>query len=601
VNDDRPWPLPSFAAARWLLAAGWAALTSACAAADPEAGVGGAQTAGVSSTAGSGGALGVGVGGAGPGCPFRCALDFHSVVDCEGRTVETCEGQSGCSIGTATCVNACLATIENGQSVGCEYFATYMDQIEPNGCFAAFVANTWNTPAHITVDWGGAELPVEAFARIPTGSGAALAYEPFDAAAGIAPGEVVVLFLSGPKGDAGLGCPVSSAITSDVMLYGQTGIGRSFRIASDVPVVAYQINPYGGGTAQVTGASLLLPTSVWDDNYIAVNAGVWNGFASPSMNIVAAQDHTEVTMVPVAPVEGGGGIPAGAINEPLTFTLDRGEHAQLTQPAALTGSVIQADKPIGLMAGHHCMNIPFGVPYCDHAEQMVPPVKALGNEYVGVQHRPRADEPGIWQVIGAVDGTALSWSSEVGGPAALERGQVSTFMTADPFVVRSQDDDHPFMLFAYMSGSKWTAQTDGRGDPDFVIGVPPKQYMPAYVFFADPTYPETNLVVVRAKLEGAFEDVVLDCAGALSGWQAIGDYEWTRVDLTTGNFEDVGGCSTGRHEIASEAPFGIWIWGWGTPQTSNEGGLYTRDVSYGYPGGMNARPINGVTVPPVPK
>src|SRR6185436_2974803 len=147
-------------------------------------------------------------------------------------------------------------------------------------------------------------------------------------------------------------------------------------------------------------------------------------------------------------------------------------------------------------------------------------------------------------------------------------GQAVTFITGQPFVVKSQDADHPFMLFSYMSGSQWQPGLDGYGDADFVISVPPEQYMSSYVFFTDPTYPETNLVVIRAKdREGKFQDVTLDCRGKLTGFQPIGDYEWTRVDLITGKFEGVGGCSTGRHEIKSPGGgrFGLWVWGWGTP------------------------------------
>ena len=281
----------------------------------------------------------------------------------------------------------------------------------------------------------------------------------------------------------------------------------------------------------------------------------------------------------------------------MMFTLQKGEHAQFTQNAELTGSVIQSDKPIGFMAGQRCMRIPFGVAYCDHGEQMIPPVRALGSEYVGVMYRPRTSEPAIWRIIGAVDGTTLTWSSNVGGPLTLNLGQSAEFTTAEPFVVQSQDKDHPFMLFTYMSGSTWQFNQSGYGDPDFVISVPPQQYMSAYVFFADPTYPETSLVVIRAKHDGQFHDVNLDCAGNLTGWQPVGDYEWTRIDLITGDFQPVGGCSTGRHEIRSDGRFGLWVWGWGTPQTS----IFTSNVSYGYPGGMNVQPINEVVIPTIPK
>jgi len=153
-----------------------------------------------------------------------------------------------------------------------------------------------------------------------------------------------------------------------------------------------------------------------------------------------------------------------------------------------------------------------------------------------------------------------------------------------------------------MASNGFQPGLDGYGDPDFVLDVPPKQYRSGYVFFADPTYPETSLVVVRAKAKGAFAPVTLDCAGELGGWKAVGEYEWTRVDLSTGNFQPVGGCSTGRHEMQSMAPFGLWVWGWGTPETGTfDQGIFTRDVSYGYPAGMNVQPINGVQVEPIPR
>ena len=102
-----------------------------------------------------------------------------------------------------------------------------------------------------------------------------------------------------------------------------------------------------------------------------------------------------------------------------------------------------------------------------------------------------------------------------------------------------------------------------------------------------------NLVLVRARgADQEFHDVTLDCLGTLGGWRPVGDFEYTRVDLVTGNFAPVGNCSTGRREIRSDAPFGLSIWGWGTPLTT----AFTGNVSYGYPGGMHVAPINDVII-----
>jgi hypothetical protein len=164
--------------------------------------------------------------------------------------------------------------------------------------------------------------------------------------------------------------------------------------------------------------------------------------------------------------------------------------------------------------------------------------------------------------------------------------------------VSSQDADHPFYAAQYMTGCT-LYQTSSEGDAEWVNIVPTAQYLDRYVFFADPTYPETNLVVVRKRSQETdeFADVTLQCAGVLDGWEPVGDYEYTRIDVMTGNFEDVGSCSSGRHEMTSDAPFAITVWGWGSNQTDP----VSPAVSYAYTAGAGIATINEVTVPAVPK
>jgi len=532
-----------------------------------------------------------------PDC-YQCSSDFHQVLNCQGAVVETCASDQACDSSSWSCTPACQAMINNKSSVGCEYLATEMDN-ESGGttCFAAYVANTWNANLHISLEYDDVLLDVASYARVPLGFGPNLTLAPYDQNTGLAPGEVAVLVLNGPAPNGGgVPCPIVPAIAQDTRITG-TGLGKSFVISTDLPAVAYQINPYGAGVgAAVAGASLLIPTSAWDTNYIAADAYKYDlAGRNPSMNIVAAQDDTTVTINPIVAVQGGGGVPGGVADQVLQFTLDRGQHAQLSQPEELTGSVVESDKPIGLMAGHSGLRVPVGVAYADHAEQMIPPVRALGHEYVGVMHRPRGNEGAIWRLVGVVDGTTLSWQPEVGGPAILQQGEVVELTTEQAFVVSSQDQEHPFMLHTYMSGSGWAPiGLSGHGDADFVISVPPEQYLASYVFYTDPSYPESNLVVIRAQQNGQFWPVDLDCYGPLDNWTAIGEYEYTRIDLMTGNYEEVNGCSTGVHQIDSDAPFGLWIWGWGTPATTD----FTQNRSYGYPGGMNIRIINDVVIDP---
>ena len=63
-----------------------------------------------------------------------------------------------------------------------------------------------------------------------------------------------------------------------------------------------------------------------------------------------------------------------------------------------------------------------------------------------------------------------------------------------------------------------------------------------------------------------------------------GDYQRAAVTLSAEDNSQDGTCSSGVHTIWSEAPFGIWVFG------------YYSDTSYGYPGGMNLEQINDIII-----
>ncbi|MBL8715353.1 MAG: IgGFc-binding protein [Myxococcales bacterium] len=574
-------------------------------------------------------------------CPF-CAPDGKSVLGCDGKLERTCAVGEACADGA--CVSACAAAKVNRSSVGCDYYATAMSAQGPafGGCFVTFVANTSDKPTKITATFDGKALDLGKFARIPRGSGPKLTYEALDAAAGLPPNEVAILFLAhdlspkGPSKAEGIPCPVTPAIETgafhDMPIGGtvtpyqvvNTARARAFHLETSQPVVAYQMLPYGGGASRVTGASLLLPTSAWDTNYVAAQAykSSWAYKMPPVLSIVAQEDDTKVTVLPTGEIRGWGSIvPAAVAGTPVTYTLSAGEVLQLTEGATtpeLTGSPIQSNKPIGVLGGHYCLNVPHDRDYCDHAEQMIAPVRALGSEYVVVGHRDRIPgtvETHVHRLVGAVDGTTLTFDPKIeGAPTTIERGQIVELLTTGPFVVRSQDAAHPFLSFTYMTGSStvgphtWKG-AGGIGDSDFVRLVAGQQYLKKYVFFTDPTYPDTNLVVVRKRGAAGFADVNLACLGKVGGFAPIGKggtYEVAWVDLVKGNFEGQGGCDNGRHVMESNEPFGLYVWGWGGPETADgwcDAGQKgnTCDVSYAYAAGENAAQINTVVIEPKPK
>ncbi len=540
----------------------------------------------------------VGSGGGNPSC-VTCSADLHQILDCDGNFIQECPPDTGCSP-TGTCVNPCQAAAENKSTIGCDFYSMTPGVIaESRGsCFAAMVANTWTSPISLTAEYAGSSIDVSQYTYIPSGSGASLTYQPLSGGM-LQPGQLGIVFLS--KYESGdifqVDCPVQQALEINTHVDdgsgaypGVTGLGNAFRINTTAPVVAYDVYPWGGSPSFVSSATLLIPTPAWSTNYVTAD-GWGTQFGQPWTQIVAAEDATNVTFVPVVNVVGGGGLPGGAANTPITFTLNRGQTAQFLQAERLAGSVLQSDKPVGVWGGGSCMNIPDGVSFCDAGHQQLLGIQNLGNEYLVARYPSRGgDDNAPVTFVGVVDGTVLtSDPPTIGAPATLNRGQLVIMNTTEPFTVRSQDADHPFYVAAHMTGS---GMGSGIGDPEYTNIVPPLQYLNSYLFATDPTYRYTSLVFKRQKdASGFFQDVNLDCMGPVTGWTPVGTegkYEVARF-LIVQNGAPVGSCDNGVHTATSPVPFGLSVWG------------YDLDVSYGYPAGMSVKAINTVVVPPVPQ
>src|SRR5206468_651625 len=127
------------------------------------------------------------------------------------------------------------------------------------------VANTARDQMHMNLEWNGIQIDLAKYAKLPVGTGQSLGYGNYDPATGLAPGQVAILFLAYFPGMMHVACPVPAALGSAAQISG-TGMGHAFHLTTDLPVVAYQMLPYGGGSAAATGASLLIPSSAWGTN-----------------------------------------------------------------------------------------------------------------------------------------------------------------------------------------------------------------------------------------------------------------------------------------------------------------------------------------------
>lgn len=530
------------------------------------------------------------------GLERRCSRDLRAVVDgCdESLVVAVCPPDRGCAAGA--CVPACSAAVSSAATVGCEFAALAPSRYDESrgSCFGALLTNTWGAPARIEADYAGSPIDLAVSARVVRTSGDGVTYEPFTGE--IQPGEVAVLFLNHlperpvgrpPTGVGWVPCPadVTPAVLVDTSIKG-TARGKSFRIKTSAPVSAYSVYQLGRPGGHAASATPLLPVPAWKTGYVVTDA--WEadvGF--PATQIVAAEDETDVTVAGSATILPGPEVEGAPMGTPQTYRLNRGDVLQFAQSEQLAGSRVEASKSVAVLGGHECMNIPTGKRWCDQAQLQLFPVRSWGREYVAAPHLSRrvdgAPESYFYRIVAAVDGTALTYDPRrpADAPTVLDAAGSRIFMTHEPFVVSSQDSDHPITVYAYMTGLEFAKAKMDDGDPEFTYVIPTDQYLDRYVFYVAPSYRSSHLVIVRARPDGRdFQPVNLDCAGPLDGWSPVGSagkYELVRVSLGAG-----GGCGPGRHEMSSTGPFSVTVWG--------------TDVatSYAYPGGAAIRELNAV-------
>ncbi len=598
-----------------------AATVSGCeAGATDETGTGGGSS---TTKAGSTGATGTG-GGFGTGGDDQmgagCSADLQKVTDEAGNVVQVCPPHQGCAGGM--CVPACDAAAISKGSIGCEYFAPTPPfyQNEASGlqsydgpCHAVFLANTWGRSAKVSISHNGAALDATQFTYIPSGVGPSTQYTPIPAD-GIPPGEVAVAFLAHRPGVVhGLGfsleCPRPPGVLLDTAVQG-SGTGVAFDIASDTPVTAYDILPYGGATSFLPSASLLFPRTAWGTNYTVLGPHAEGGGAMWVL-LVGTVDGTTVDALPTSSWPAGTGVPGLTAGTTTQFTINRGQVMQW-MGADPTASILQSSQPIGVYTGNTYIRVASGTSSGggqDAAHQQIGHVGALGNEYVGASIMTRmpslAPEDVPYRMLGVVDGTTLVYdpAPPPGAPATLAAGQIAEFNATSLFSVRSQDEEHPFAFSQYMPGTfttrpgcaatpPFSGRMCGLGDEEWVIQLPPRQYLQRYAFFTDPPYAATNLVITRVKGPNGFSDVDVARLGTVTGWQPVGSsgqFEVAHVDLYRSFAGSPAACATSQHEATSSGAFGITVWG------------TDYYASYGYPAGGNIGTINDVVVPPIPR
>jgi hypothetical protein len=492
----------------------------------------------------------------------------------------------------------CAEAASSNSYVGCDYWPTVLaNNVWSIFDFAVVVANTGSTEADITVTGPNgftqtANVPANQLTKI---------YLPW------------VSELKGPDTDS---CGDAMPLTASVLSH-----GGGYHLVSSVPVTVYQFNaleykgeggPSGknwdscpgttmtcdeddmpiGCLSYSNDASLLLPSTAMTGNYRVMGEHGWSEQAddgSGSQDIMGAyfavtatQDNTDVTVQisSTGRVLAGTGIAATEANGILKFSLNAGDVAEvvgdLGDQVDLSGSLINATKPVQLLTGIPCIYQPEGSPSCDHIESSVFPAETLGKHYVvSPPTAPNGNVVGhVVRFYGNVDGTHLTFTPSMpsGCKATLDAGEV-----VDCGVVQGSFDvsgDHEFGVGTFMLGGSLLDPDSAEGDPSESMVIAVEQYRTRYVFLAPDDYDISYVDIVTP----SGNSITLDGNPVSQAPTTItSSYGVIRKKIT-------GGGAGGSHVLTATSPVSIQVIGYGTA------------TSYQFPGGLN---LNSIATAPV--
>ncbi|MGQ9820004.1 MAG: IgGFc-binding protein, partial [Candidatus Kapaibacteriales bacterium] len=165
----------------------------------------------------------------------------------------------------------------------------------------------------------------------------------------------------------------------------QLVVGKGIHVLADDPIVVYVVVRY----RYTSDGFLAIPVSSLGKEYIIAGYGVDPMFQSFGVyipgycSIVGVFDQTTVrfTLGGNAITQTAGGLRPG---QTVQFVLNKGDVylvSTLGPGSDLTGSRIVANKPVAVVTGNQCTNIPNGNQWCDYTVEMDLPTFTWGKDY----------------------------------------------------------------------------------------------------------------------------------------------------------------------------------------------------------------------------
>ena len=395
----------------------------------------------------------------------KCVMCAPGARKCQGEVVMQCNAdgtgytqfedckseETGKICHVGQCINLCQANAKFTTNLGCEYWP--VDLLQPpaqtddngnvmdpaNAPFAVVVGNTSKTvTAKVTVYRDGNKFK--------------------DVTA--LPGKATIINLPPYNVEASM-------------------LGKkAWRIVSNLPVVAYQFNPLENVDVFSNDASMLMPTNALGREYmvVAYPQPKWEGFSAFVTVVGTSEKDTIVKVTPTVKIKSGTGVQALNPGQTYQFKLKQYEVLNLNTNQAygdLTGTIITSDHAVAVYAGDMCETMPIEtcvsgrctyeknfkscstnddcqvVMACDHLEQQIFPLKAVGKNYVVSKSWARGLAPDLIRVVAVENGTQVNVSPMVATIPLLNKGQHFDFETMSDIHITAKK---PIMVAQFLEG-----------------------------------------------------------------------------------------------------------------------------------------------------
>ena len=351
---------------------------------------------------------------------------------------------------------------------------------------------------------------------------------------------------------------------------------KGILVTADEEISVYALNQLSSST----DAYLALPTDSDGKFYYVASYSSQILRTRSLFAVIGVERKTKVKVTPTAPIE----MPNGktlAAGKTIKVRLNRLQTYlfQSKPNGDLTGTLIESNKPIALLAGHECANVPAHVTFCDHLVEQLPPTNRWGKDYVTAPFSRRLAGD-VFRVIASNDDTVIKINNkEKAVKDAGEYLEISLPSNSYNYISTSE----PTLLVQYCKSTG----ADGQLTDPFMMLVPPvSQYASAYTISTPSDRPVNftnymNVIVDSKEVDGL----------RLDGRPFVEGLQWHRVDAFSSGSLSVATVplATGSHMVRHVSPiiqFAVMLYGYASYDSYGyPGGLRLADLQFCFPGG----------------